>query len=97
MINFVEQLSAIALLTVFLAGGLCGVVGSASLGSRSEDQKRTLLQGAPGPVSDGARVVNGLYAWDDDGYLNELLRHGAKAPASPLPDEPGSHGQELDR
>lgn len=92
MINFVEQLSAIALLIDFLAGVLCGVVGSASHGSRSEDQKRTLLRGAPGPVSDGARTINGLSAHDPDGYLSDLLR-----PKGRRTDESASNGQELDR
>ena len=97
MINFVEQLSAIVLLTDFSAGALCGFVGSASIGSRSEDQKRTLLRGAPGPISDGARVIHGLYTQDNGGDLDELLRRGVEAPASPRPDESGFHGQELDR
>lgn len=95
--NFVEPVSAIALLAAFLTGMLCGVIGSVCHGSRCEDRKRTMLRGAPGPVSRGARVILGLHAWEDDRYFDEFVPRRTKAPASVLPDEPASCGRELDR
>jgi hypothetical protein len=94
MVNFVEQLAAIALLVVFVFGVACGFVGGASYGPKREDRKRTLFRGAPDAVSDGARVIHGLYTRDDDGYLDRLLQRGPNA--SGRPDESGSQGQELD-
>jgi hypothetical protein len=96
--NFIQQLSAIALLVDFLFGVACGVIGGASHGSRLEDRKRTLLWVAPNPVSDGARVIYGVYT-RDDGYLRSLLRRrSGKAAGDPrVDDASGSQGQELDR
>lgn len=71
-----EQLSAIMILIDFLFGVACGVIGGVSHGSRREDRKYTLLRAAPDAVSDGARLICGLYRRDDDGYLQSLLPPG---------------------
>lgn len=86
--NFVEQLSAIVLLVDFLFGVACGVVGGASHGSTHEDRKQTLLGGAPDALSDGARVIYGLYRRDDDGYMESLLRRRGKAARYPRVKDP---------
>jgi hypothetical protein len=96
--NFVEQLSAIALLVDFLFGIACGVIGGASHGSRREGRGKTLLQAAPDPVTDGARVIHGVYIRDDDGYLQSLLKGDAKPAGNPRRDDSsGSHRQDSDR
>jgi hypothetical protein len=95
--NFVEALSAIAILIDFLFGVTFGVVGGARLGSRREDQHYTLLKAAPDPLSAGARVIHGLFT-RDDGYLQGLLPGGAEAaPNSDGDDTSESQGQGLDR
>jgi hypothetical protein len=70
--NFVEQLTAVTLLVDFFLGVTFGVVGGAVHGSLREDRKKTLLRGAPDPVSEGARVMYGIYT-RDDGYMARLM------------------------
>jgi len=96
MMHFVEPLSAVwasVLLVDFLFGIACGMAGGASLGSVSEDGKRSLLQPAPGALSDGARIIHGVYTRDDDGYLRWLL-HGRVRRSD---GSSGSYGKEMDR
>ena len=97
--NFVEALTAIAILIDFLFGVTFGFVGGAILGSRREDYNYSLLQVAPDPLSAGARVIHGVFT-RDDGYLQGLLPGGAKATGSQDQDgddESGSQGQGLDQ
>ena len=99
MTNFVEQLTAIAILIDFLFGVTFGVVGGAILGSRREDYEQTLLGEAPDPLSAGARVVYGVFT-RDDGYLQGLLPGGADTAGNQDQDgddESGSQGQGLDQ
>lgn len=93
--NFIEQLSAIALLVDFLFGVACGVIGGASRGSR----RGALLSPASDDLlSAGARVIYGVYTRDDDGYLRSLLPRNHQAPDDPSGDDGSeSQGQELDR
>jgi hypothetical protein len=95
--NFVEQLSAMALLIDFLFGVIFGVVGSASLASRREDHEFTLLKAAPGPVCAGVRVIHGVYTSADE-YMIGLLHGGGRAAGGNRGiDDSGSQGQELDQ
>jgi hypothetical protein len=94
--NFVEQLSAIALLVDFLLGVTFGIVGGASHGSRREDREYSLLRSAPDAVSDGARVIHGLYI-RDDGYMRGLLPGAEAAGDASQDDDSATHGQEQDR
>jgi hypothetical protein len=95
--NFVEQLTAIAILIDFLFGVTFGVVGGAILGSRREDLDKTLLGEAPGPLSAGARVIHGVFT-RDDGYLRSLLPGSAEPPRNDTTDDgPGSQGPGVDR
>jgi hypothetical protein len=95
--NFVEQLSAIALLVDFLLGVTFGIVGGASLGSRREDREYSLLRSAHDAVSDGARVIYGVYTCDD-GYMASLLPGGTAVPGeADENNESGAQGQESDR
>jgi hypothetical protein len=95
--NFVEALTAIAILIDFLFGVTFGFVGGAILGSRREDYHYTLLQAAPDPLSAGARVIHGVFT-RDDGYLQRLPPGGAKAVGNQDgDDESGSQGQGLDQ
>jgi hypothetical protein len=73
--NFIEQLSAVTLLIVFLFGVAFGMIGGAVHGSLSEDRKKTLLRVAPDLVSGGARVIFGVCT-RDDGYMARLLPGG---------------------
>ena len=93
--NFIEQLSAIALLVDFLFGVACGVIGGASHGSR---RGALLVPASDDPLSAGARVIYGVYTRDDDGYLQSLLQGSDQASGDPREDDGSdSHGQELDR
>ena len=92
--NFVEQLSAVVLLLDFLLGVTFGVVGGASFGSRRENRGFSLLRPAPDSVSDGARVVHGVYT-RDDGYMASLPPGGAEVP--PGARKSGWQGQEWDQ
>jgi hypothetical protein len=95
--NFVEQLTAIAILIDFLFGVTFGVVGGAILGSRREDYENTLLGAAPDPLSAGARVIHGVFT-RDDGYLRSLLGGASQATRNDSADDgPGSQGPGLDR
>ena len=97
MINFVEQLTAIAILIDFLFGVTFGFVGGAIFGSRREDYEKSMLGGAPDPLSAGARVVYGVFT-RDDGYLRSLLRSASEATRSDSTgDGSGSQGPGLDR
>jgi hypothetical protein len=79
--NFIEQLTAVSLLVDFFLGVTFGVVGSAVHGSLREDKGRTLLRQAPDAVSNGARVIFGVYT-RDDGYMGRLLAGGGRLPAN---------------
>ncbi len=95
--NFVEALSAIAILIDFLFGLTFGVVGGAILGSRREDYNYSLLQTAPDLLSAGARVIHGVFT-RDDGYRQSLLPGGAEAAGNQDgDDDSGSQGQGLDQ
>ena len=95
--NFVEALTAIAILIDFLFGVTFGFVGGAILGSRREDYNYSLLQVAPDPLSAGVRVIHGVFT-RDDGYLQGLLPGGAEAVGDQDgDDESGSQGQGLDQ
>lgn len=95
--NFVEQLTAIAILIDFLFGVTFGIIGGAILGSRREDYKKTMLGEAPDPLSAGARVVYGVFT-RDDGYLQSLLRGAGGATRNDGTDDgSGSQGPGLDR
>jgi hypothetical protein len=97
--NFVEQLTAVALLVDFFLGVTIGVVGGAVHGSLREDRKRTLLGQAPDPVSRGARAMLVPYA-RDDGYMARLLAGGDRVPASDRDewrnDDSGAKGRDLE-
>jgi hypothetical protein len=91
----IEQLTAQALLIIFLFGVTCGVVGGAVHGSR---RGALLVQASDDPLSAGARVIYGVYTRDDDGYLQSLLPANDQASGSPREDDGSeSHGQGLDR
>jgi hypothetical protein len=77
--NFVEQLTAMALLVDFFLGVTVGIVGSAVRGSLLEDRHRTLLRRAPDLLSEGAREMLALRR-RDDGYLASLLAGGGQVP-----------------
>ena len=95
--NFVEALTAIAILIDFLFGVTFGLVGGAMLGSRREDYDFSLLRAAPDPLSAGARVIHGVFT-RDDGYLQRLLPGGSEAAGDQDgDDESGSPGQGLDQ
>jgi hypothetical protein len=70
--NFVEQLTAVTLLVDFFLGVAFGVVGGAVHGSLREEREKTLLLEAPDRVSEGARVMYGVYR-RNDGYMARLL------------------------
>ena len=96
--SFTEQISAvwaILLLTDFLFGLTCGVVGGAVHGSR---RGVLLAPAADDLLSAGARVIYGVYTRDDDGYLRSLLPGNDQAQSSPRGDDgQQSHGPEVDR
>ena len=98
--NFIEQLTAVALLVDFFLGVTFGVIGGAAHGSLREDRERTLLRAARDPVSAGARAVHGLYT-GDDGYLATLLSGSGQALMDGRRDERRSdgpaHGQDSER
>jgi len=95
--SFVEQLTAITLLVDFLFGVTFGVMGGAIRGSR----RGVLLAPASDDlVSAGARVIFGVFARDDDGYLRSLLsghRHGSGDPRGDSGSAPQGQGQGADR
>jgi len=97
--NFIEQLTAIALLIDFLFGVTCGMVASAAHGSRREDRGYTLLGAAPDPVSAGARVIHGVYANADEYMMGLLPGGGEVAGGNRGIDDSGAsaQGQELDK
>jgi hypothetical protein len=84
--SFIEELSAVVLLLVFLLGVTFGVVGGAAYGSVREDCEYTLLGTSPGSVSEGARVIHGVYTSSDE-YMRSLLARGGGAAAA---DERGN-------
>jgi hypothetical protein len=45
-------------------------------GSLNEDGKKTLIGTAPDPLSNGARMIYGVYTRDEDGHLRSLLAGG---------------------
>lgn len=96
-VNFIEQLTAAVLLVDFFLGVACGVVGSAVHGSKREDRESSLLRGAPGPLSAGARVIFGKYSSSDE-YMRSLLRRGREATAEERGgDHTGAEGQEAEQ
>jgi hypothetical protein len=94
-LEIVEQLTALALLIVFLFGITLGVVGGAVHGSR---RGALLVPTSDDLLSAGARVIYGIYTRDDDGYLQSLLGGTDRASGDPgKADGSESHGQEVDR
>jgi hypothetical protein len=97
--NFVEQLTAMALLIDFFLGVTVGIVGSAVRGSLLEDRHRTLLRRAPDLLSEGVREM--LYlSRHDDGYLASLLDGGSHVPETQderQGDDSGAQGTEPKR
>ena len=51
---------AFLILAVFLGGVTLGAVAAASVGSRLEDRRYSLMGEAPGAATRGARRLNGL-------------------------------------
>jgi hypothetical protein len=98
--NFVEQLTAVALLADFFLGVTFGVVWGAVHGSLREDSSKSLLREAPDPLSAGARVIFGLYT-RDDGYLASLLPGGRPVlgnnPDERRSDDSGAQGTDPER
>jgi hypothetical protein len=93
--EIVEQLTALALLIVFLFGITIGVVGGAVHGSR---RGALLAPASDDLLSAGARVIYGVYTRDDDGYLRSILPGNNQASGDPRGDDgSGSRGQEADR
>ena|ERR1700722_15263966 len=94
--NFVDQLSAVALLVDFFLGVTFGVIGGAVHGSVREDKKKSLLRAPPHPMSGGARMIFGIYTRDDDGYMASLLS-GSGRVSGIAPDKRGSDGSNAER
>jgi len=98
--NFVEQLTAVTLLVDFFLGVTFGVVGGAVHGSLQEDREQSLLREAPGLVSQGARVIFGVYT-RDDGYMARLLASRDRLLRDernePRGDDFGAQGKDLER
>jgi hypothetical protein len=93
--EIVEQLTALSLLIVFLFGITCGVVGGAVHGSR---RGALLVPASDDLLSVGARVIYGVYARDDDGYLQSPLPGYDQTSSDPRGNDGfESHGQEVDR
>jgi hypothetical protein len=92
----IQQFSALALLIVFLFGITCGVIGGAVRGSR---RGALLAPAADDLLGAGARVIYGVYARDDDGYLRGLLRgNNNQSTGDPRgSDDSDSPGQGVDR
>jgi hypothetical protein len=88
--NFIEQLSAIALLVDFLFGLACGVIGGASHGSR---RGALLVPAADDILSAGARVIYGVWT---RGYPQSLLPGSDHASDDPRRND-DSESQEVDR
>jgi hypothetical protein len=86
-----EQLTALGLLIVFLFGITFGVVYGAVHGSRCG---ALLAPAADDLFSAGARVIFGVFARDDDGYLQSLLAGNSKSRGN---DGSESQGQEVNR
>lgn len=93
--NFVEQLSAMALFIDFLLGATLGVVGSASLASRREDCNYSLLRTAPDFLCAGARAIHGVYT-RGNGFVSDAPRGTTQADDRSYGgnDDSGPHGKE---
>lgn len=89
--NFVEQLTAVTLLVDFFLGVTFGVVGGAVHGSLHEDREKSLLRKAPDLVSEGARVMYGVYT-RDDGYMARMLDGGDQVPRDERDERRGDFG-----
>ena len=90
--NFVEQLTAVALLVDFLLGVTFGVVGGASFASRREDRNYSLLRTAPDLLCAGARVIHGVYT-RGNGFVSDAAQadgygHGGNGDSSTQGREP---------
>jgi hypothetical protein len=94
-VNTIEQLTSLVLLIIFLFGITCGVVGGAVHGSR----RGALFAPASDDIlSAGARVIDGVYTRDDDGYPQGLLPGNDRASGDPRSDGgSGPSGQEIGR
>jgi hypothetical protein len=82
--SFVEQITAITLLVDFLFGVTFGVIGGAVHGSR---RGALLAPASDDLVSAGARVIYGVFARDDGGHLQGLLRGNDREPGGPHGDD----------
>jgi hypothetical protein len=92
--NFVEQLTAVALLVDFFLGVTFGVVFGAAYGSVRDERRRTLLVAPPDPLSAGARMLHGVYASSDE-HMRSLLTRGGEATADERgTDTAATEGQE---
>jgi hypothetical protein len=85
--NLTDQLSAISLLIVYLAGLSVGLLGCTVYASVLENADMSLLGTAQDPITAGVRVLLGLFI-RDDGYLRSLPPEGQPAQRP--------HGQEVD-
>jgi hypothetical protein len=102
MTNFAEQaaaaVSAIILLVDYLLGVALGMYGCMIFGSVRENRRMSLLEQAPGPISDGVRALLRPYVRDDGGYLRHLPPGRREVTKGSLGDDSfGSHGQEVDQ
>jgi hypothetical protein len=88
--NFIQQLSAIALLVDFLFGITCGVIGGAIHGSR---RGVLLVPASDDILSAGARVIFGVWT---RGYTQGLLPESDHASDDPRRND-DSESQEVDR
>jgi hypothetical protein len=90
-----DQLSAIAILLVFLFGITIGLVASVSWASRLEDGCHSLLDAAPSVLCEGVRVFQRLYVGRDRWPANRPPGPGGTRtrPGRHGPDEHGTETQ----
>jgi hypothetical protein len=94
--------TAVMLLVGLLGGVMAGIVTGASVGSRVEDRDYSLTGPAPDLLSEGARVVHGLFI-RGTGFVSDTRRGDGSSNQIANEDEPGessdhgAYGQELER